>query len=294
MASEVIASKARGNTKTRAYQLTLNQPERLQELLTNLRTYKSLDYYMVSALEEGDKTHHKHYHIYIHFTNLIKLNLKKCCGAHVEKVIGSYNDNLLYFTKKGELTTEWGERPHQGLKTVADLKEMNLEEVPPQYYKIKKEIDAEEKVENEFFNMLEEIEKDELKAPDIIYITGGTGKGKTYKAYKLALEKYPKEKIGKITCKNDFLDIVNKNADCFVIEEFRPSQIKASDFLQLTDKYGYRANVKGGFVSLRPKCIIICSIIRPTEIYKEEVNKQFLRRITETIDLDIDPEALII
>lgn len=76
------------------------------------------------------------------------------------------------------------------------------------------------------------------------------------------------------------------------IEEFRPSQIKASDFLQLTDKYGFRCNTKGGFATLRPEKIIICSIIPPEQIYKEEVNKQFLRRITETIDLDEDEDAL--
>ena len=117
-------------------------------------------------------------------------------------------------------------------------------------------------------------------------------KGQTYSAYKRALKEYPKIEIGKLTLKNDFFDVVNKSAKCYVIEEFRPSQIKASDFLQLTDKYGYRANIKGGFVSLRPEMIIICSIIPPEQIYKEEVNKQFMRRITEQINLDEDIDAL--
>ena len=31
--------------------------------------------------------------------------------------------------------------------------------------------------------------------------------------------------------------------------------------------------------------IIICSIIEPENIYHEEVNKQFMRRITEIINL---------
>lgn len=292
MATEVPATKARGNTKARAYQLTLNQPERLRELLDNMKEYKSLKFYMVSHLEIGEEKQHEHYHIYLHFKTPIKLNIKKCCGAHIEPAKGSYLDNLTYFTKQGELFEEWGEKPHQGAKTVAELKQMNIEDVPPQYYRIKKEIDAEEQDENNFFEMLEEIEKDELKAPKIIYITGGTGKGKTYKAYKIALANYKKEDIGKLTLKNDFFDVINKNAKCYVIEEFRPSQIKASDFLQLCDKYGYRANIKGGFVSLRPEMLIICSIKQPEEIYKEEINQQFIRRITERIDLDIDPDAL--
>ena len=291
MASEVSASEARGNTKARAFQLTLNQPEKLHELLENMKTYKSLDYYMVSHLEKGEESQHEHYHIYVHFKNLIKLSIKKCCGAHIEFVRGSYKDNLVYFTKQGPLTEEWGEKPHQGLKTVAQLKDMNINEVPPQYYRIKKEIDAEEKDKNDFFDMLDEIQNENLKAPEIIYITGSTGKGKTYSAYKIALEKYQKYDIGKLTLKNDFFDVVNKDAKCYIIEEFRPSQIKASDFLQLTDKYGYRANIKGSFVSLRPEMIIICSIIPPEQIYKEEVNKQFLRRITKVINLDFPTEA---
>ena len=293
MASEVKASEARGNTKARAYQLTLNQPEKLNELIENMKSYKSLTYYMVSHLEVGEETNHEHYHIYLHFNNMIKLNIAKCCGAHVEIARGSYNDNLKYLTKQGHLSDEWGDKPHQGLKTIKELREMNIDEIPPQYYRIKKDIDAEKQDENNFLEMLDEIEKDELKAPEIIYITGGTGKGKTYSAYKLALKKYPKGEIGKLTLKNDFFDVINKSAKCFVIEEFRPSQIKASDFLQLTDKYGFRANIKGGFASLRPECIIICSIKKPEEIYKEEVNQQFIRRISEIIDLDIDKDALV-
>ena len=36
--------------------------------------------------------------------------------------------------------------------------------------------------------MLNEIEKDELKGPDVYYFTGDSGKGKTYNAMKKALE----------------------------------------------------------------------------------------------------------
>lgn len=108
MASEAKASEARGNTKSRAYQLTLNQPLRLNELLDNMKTYKTLTYYMVSHLETGEETQHEHYHIYVHFRNMIKLSIKKCCGAHIEPAKGTFNDNLRYFTKQGELTCEFG------------------------------------------------------------------------------------------------------------------------------------------------------------------------------------------
>lgn len=292
MASEVKASVARGNTKARAFCLTLNEINREKELIEGLKTYKTLRYLMIGAIETAPTTGHLHKHVFAYFNNMIKLNLKKCAGCHVEIAMGSFKNNYEYLTKEGPLTYEWGEKPHQGIKTIKELRETPKDEVPPQYKRIKQEIDREEHDKEVFFEMLDEIEKDELKAPSIVYITGGTGKGKTYKAYKIALKEYKKQEIGKLTLKNDFIDIINESAKCYVIEEFRPSQIKATDFLQLTDKYGYRCNVKGGFTTLRPEKIIICSIMKPEEIYKEEVNKQFIRRITERIDLDIDEDAL--
>lgn len=290
MATEVLATHARGNTKARAYCLTLNEVDREQELIDGMKSYKTLRYIMIGALEHAPTTGHEHKHVFVYFNAPIKLNIKKCAGCHVEIAMGSFKDNLAYLTKEGELTYEYGERPHQGAKTVKELKETDIEDIPPQYYNIKERIDRKATEEQQFFEMLNEIKNDELKAPKVVYITGGTGKGKTYTAYKRALQTYDTTEIGKLTLKNDFIDVVNESAKCFVIEEFRPSEIKAADFLQLTDKYGYRANVKGGFVSLRPETLFICSIKRPEEIYKEEVNKQFIRRITEIIDLDIDPD----
>lgn len=290
MATELKTTEARGNTKARAYQLTLNDVSKIEELKQNIMTYKSLRYLMIGAIEKAPTTGHEHVHIYAYFKTPVKLSIKKCCGAHVEPTKGTFNDNLHYLTKDGDLTFEWGERPHQGLKTVKELREMNADEIPPQYYNIKTKIDQKKHDEDVFFQMLDEIKHDELKAPEVVYITGGTGKGKTYTAYKTALKEFEKSKIGKLTLKNEFFDVINENADCFIIEEFRPSQIKASDFLQLTDKYGFRCNVKGGFCTLRPKKIFICSIIPPEQIYKEEVNKQFMRRISKVINLDEDPD----
>ena len=289
MATSSMATFSPGNTKPgskcRHFQLTLNEIEFYDELKQYLT---GLDYnYYVSCLEEAPTTKHEHIHIYIQFETPHRLSIKKCCGAHIEKCYGSPRKNEEYIKKDGNIIDELGTIRYSGnIKTIEDLKEMDIKDVPPNYYNIKKKIDEEENDKITFFNMLDEIKNDELKAPEIIYITGDSGKGKTYTAYKKALEKYDKKDIGKLTLKNDFIDVINEKAKCFVIEEFRPSQIKASDFLQLTDKYGYRANIKGGFITLRPEMIIICSIIHPTLLYNDsEKNKQFIRRITTTIEL---------
>lgn len=183
MATEAMTTQARGNTKARAYQLTLNDVSKINELKENIMSYKSLRYLMIGAIEKAPSTGHEHVHIYAYFKTPLKLSIKKCCGAHIEPTKGTFNDNFEYLTKEGPLTFEWGEKPHQGLKTVKELKQMDIEEIPPQYYNIKTKLDQKQRDEEVFFNMLDEIEKDELKAPSIIYITGGTGKGKTYTAY---------------------------------------------------------------------------------------------------------------
>lgn len=291
LTTEVSTTVVPGNTKTdttfrsRNFQLTLNKKENYNDLINEFKKLKTCKF-LISCLEVAPTTGHEHIHIYVHFEQPYKISkaiLKY--GAHIEICKGSPKQNIAYIEKDGNIIEEWGTRPTQGSRTVGEMKEMNIDEVSPQYYKIKKQIDEDERSKNTFFSMLDEIRNDNLKAPEIIYITGPSGRGKTYKAYKLATEKYKNEEIGKLTLNNNFIDIVNETAKCFVIEEFRDSQIKASDFLQLTDKYGYRANVKGGFVTLRPETIIICSIIDPKNIYHDEINKQFMRRITKHISL---------
>ncbi|QIR82207.1 replication associated protein [Chicken virus mg6_2056] len=285
MATEEWQRNATGNTKSRSVQITLNEVDRYDELMANLETYKSLDYF-ISCEEVAPTTGHKHIHIYAHFKNPIRLSYKKMCGAHVENCRGSPQQNIAYIEKDGNILEEWGKRPNQGVKNIGDLMECSSEEVPANLKNIYDKEKEKRNAENNFKNMLEEIKNDNLKGPKVIYITGDSGSGKTYKAYKLATEQYNTDEIGKITFNNGFADIVNKEAKCFVIEEFRPSDIKGSKLLEFLDKYGCSLNTKGGFAYVRPEMIIIASIFHPKRLYNsEENNKQFIRRISELIEL---------
>lgn len=118
--------------------------------------------------------------------------------------------------------------------------------------------------------MLNEIEKDELKGPDVYYFTGDSGKGKTYNAMKKALELHKKEEILFISFNDNFTHIRGGNRNnpkCIIIDELRPSDIKPAMFLSITDKYGATLNIKGGSIYIRPKTIIISSILDPTQLY---------------------------
>ena len=297
MTAEVMTAEAPGSTiprsfRARAFQFTLNQVEKYDQLKRLLTSLKTLSY-LISCREIAPKTGHEHIHIYAHFSQTYTLSKKiLAIGAHIELCKGSPKQNVDYIKKDGKIIDEIGEIPHQGMHSVRELREANIDDVDPHLYRIKQQIDEEKHNEDTFFSMLDEIERDELKAPEIIYITGGSGRGKTYTAYKTAMSKFEKKDIGKLTLNNDFVDITNKKAKCYVIEEFRPSQMKASNFLQLTDKYGYRCNIKGGFCTLRPECIIICSILPVEDIYRDEHNKQFMRRVTNVVNLGHDDTVL--
>lgn len=288
-----MTSEASGNTKAsaslkaRAFLFTLNQVDKFEQLLTQIKKLKSCDYY-VAALEEAPTTGHEHIHMYVHFENLYKINQKiMMIGAHIDITRGTPQQCIEYVKKNKKILCEYGIEPHQGRpSSIKELRTLPIEEVHPMQYRTWKEINQQQHNEDVFMQMLSEIETDTLQGPKVIYITGPSGSGKTYNAYKHALSKYKKNEIGKLTINNNFIDVVNENALCYVIEEFRPSQIHAADFLQLTDKYGYRANCKGSFITLRPKTLIICSIFKPEELYiREEINEQFQRRITQTICL---------
>lgn len=281
--------------KSRIFLLTVN-PESLKHY-NDIKTYfdglKSCNYYLVVE-HHGQKQ--QHYHIAAQFKNATALSLKRLYGAHVKVgKYGSIQDMVRYckcedvkHKKKGITYTiidEHGEmKIGNRYPTIKEVKEMGRDErdeLPIQYQRIIKDINDEQREEEEFDKMLDEIDNDNLKAPHIIYVHGEPGQGKTYGAYKLALKMFPKSDIGRISINNNFCKITKKYARCYVIEEFRPSQMAAADFLQLTDKYGYSCNIKGGHQFVRPDCIFICSVKHPSEIYKDENNKQFIRRITD-------------
>lgn len=288
MTAEVMTAEVPGNTTTgtpafraRAFQFTLNEICFYDDFIEHLRSLKTCDY-LISCQEVAPTTGHEHIHIYAHFSQTYKLPQKLLkYGAHIEICKGSPKQNINYIRKDGNILDEWGEVPHQGARSVAELRECSIDEVQPQYYRIKKEIDEDAIRVEQFDKMLNEVRNDCLQAPEIIYLSGDTGNGKTYNAIKMATERYANEDISMLQINNNFCTFTRKYAKCLIIPEFRPSQMHASEFLQLTDKYGYDANVKGGFVHIRPEMIIICSILPPTAIYAGEKNKQFLRRITK-------------
>ncbi|OUM69782.1 hypothetical protein PIROE2DRAFT_2206 [Piromyces sp. E2] len=231
----------------KAFLLTLN--------LASLEYYADIKKYLTGLggcafflCTEHIDQENKHYHIYVQYEHSKRLSLRKLYGSHIEKCFGSAQRNIAY--------CKAGDEKHQSLGITTELID---EEGEPRLNGGHWSVSALREMDNP-----DELPADSLRPINVIYFIGKPGCGKTYNAYKYALAHFQKDEITKVTIQNNFFEFVGSNKDkCLVIEEFRPSQLHPSSLLQFTDKYG-------GYKYVKPECIIICSIIDPRRLYREE------------------------
>lgn len=229
MSTEVTSTQSPGNTNTglraRAFQLTLNQIEKYDEIFDYLNSLKSTDY-IISCKETAPTTGHEHIHIYVHFKNARSLCVKKLQGAHVEICKGSPQQNIAYIRKDGDILDEVGTAPRQGARTVKELKQIdNPDELNWNEYNTWNKIHQ---------NMSNDIDIDEWnKEVKVYYIQGPSGVGKTEKAKQIVrenIEKYGR-KINRVKCENNFWIGVGEEAKIAIYDDFRDSHMKALEVL---------------------------------------------------------------
>lgn len=317
MTAEVLTAEAPGNTNTGAYfkarsfQITLNQIQYYNEIkdyLTNLKTFS----YLISCKEYAPTTNKEHIHIYTHFTQSIKLSIKKLKGAHLEKCKGTPEQNIIYIIKNfnkdiiesnfkeykeqyekinkeknNEQSTfldEIGERPHQGKKNY------NYDEV--------NNLTQQDILNNEDLTLIQKktllnIKKDISNQPiklsnyrknvKVYYIYGPSGSGKTNKALDIIQENNYDE-FDEVKYSNGFYIGASGLSKVCLYDEFRASHMSISEFINFIDYNKHNMNIKGGFIKNNYELIIITSIQNPNNIYNnvidnEETREQILRRI---------------
>ena len=74
--------------KGRNFQLTLNEPEKWNDLRLYVTGLSAMQY-IIACKEKAPSTGHEHIHCYVQFKNPTKLVVSKLQGAHVEKCKGS-------------------------------------------------------------------------------------------------------------------------------------------------------------------------------------------------------------
>lgn len=273
------AKVAKLTKSSKAFLLTLNKYEFIQELLCYLRGLHPC--YLLAAREEAPSTGHVHAHVYVQFPNARRLSIKKLLGANCEKCYGSPQKNEEYVKKDGDIICEEGEIRKKGGKSIKDVEKMSPEErkeLPVQLYNIVKKI--------------EELEENDIdpetcfKEVEVYWYWGESGVGKT----RSVMKEIGKEKFNMVKFENGFWHGVGK-AKIALYDDFRDTHMKPTELINFIDYYIHPMNIKGGSVKNQYTKIYITSIQDPEKIYSnmpEEYKKQWIRRIKKIFQLALD------
>ena len=288
MSTTLPGNTIAGNVQGRNFLITIN--EKVIPYTGNIINYmgglKGCIYILVCEHIGQDN---KHYHMYVQYDNCKRISYKKLFGCHVDKCFGSAQQNIAYVKaeddkhKKLNITSkliyEFGEpKLNGGFKTIKEVKEMKIEdrqELPIQYYNIVEKMNMKEEAD---------IDVDELhKDIKVYWIQGPSGIGKTEKAKQIIHDNESKygRKCNMIKYENGFYSGIG-TALVAIYDDFRDSHMKPSEFINLIDYNIHYMNVKGGSVKNKYALIIITSVQRLQDIYRnvyDEPRKQWERRI---------------
>lgn len=283
--------EAKKSYNVRNVQLTLNEVERWDELRDYIKAKPAFQY-GIATLEKAPTTGHKHIHFYVQFSRKCELAASKLEGAHLEICKGSAQSNIEYIKKTkqpekaGEIIFEEGEPKFKGGMTIKEVKEMNpkdREQLPLAYYNIVNKVNQEE---------AKDIKVDEFhKEVKVIYIWGPSGIGKTKKAIEL-IKQAGYSTFNLVKYDGSFWHGVKEQEGAALYDDFRDSHMKPSEFVNFVDYNIQIMNTKGSSIKNKYTFILITSIQDPWGIYanvSEEPRKQWLRRLTEIIEMSEQP-----
>jgi hypothetical protein len=165
------------------------------------------------------------------------------------------------------------------VKTVRELRDADVNGINPFLFRIKKDLDREKagvfSGENVYKNL------------HVYYIHGPSGIGKTKKA----IEMMGELEFNIVKFANNFwLGISDYPVKQCIYDDFRDSQIPASEFVMFIDYNKHSLNIKGGSRINEYTMIVITSVQDPETIYShvgDEPRRQWLRRMC-VIDLGLE------
>lgn len=257
------AKVAKGNTRTLA---TYKKQDKYW-CFTSFDTEMSLKpkknsfiTYIIGGLEICPETKKQHIQGYLECKtkrtiNAIKKELN-CNGLHLEPRLGTQLEAINYCKKDGNIM-EFGEPAKdtgQGKRT--DLIEYKNSVLSGATEKDLMENHFETWIKYEkLSNRIREANLENMPKPKphVMLIYGETGTGKSKIAHIIGeyIETNPFTLTGNVKWWDGY-----KGQECIIMDDYE-GNMPEKEFLQLTDKYRFRAEIKGGFTYIIAKCIII-------------------------------------
>lgn len=289
MESSIESSAHSGNTnlvrlqKSRNFILTLNQIERWE----TLKSYLCERNHTYILCCEHDGPSQPHYHVYIQFPNLTTLDISKLEGSHVEVSKGSAQQNIRYCKAlddkhivlgvHSKVIFEEGKPKLRGgcHITYAQAKTMTqdqIDELGLRDASMVKKIQSEPKPIK-----VAEWRKD-IK---VYYIQGPSGSGKSFTAQDLVVQ-HGYDSFDEVCYQEPFWMGISGQSEACIFDDWRPSTMKASEFIKFIDYNRHTVPIKGGFTINNYKLIIFTSVIPIEQIYASmmgEPRNQWLRRL---------------
>lgn len=233
--------------KARRFQLTLNEYGRFEELKSYLKTLVNLKY-VIACHEVAPTTGHEHAHLFVCFSKTQTLCSSRLFGSHIERCMGSVQQNVDYIKKGGDIIWEEGEAPKGEANVdeswhnfIDQIHEGNVDKDSKMYAKYRHY--AKERI---LELKPKKIYDGKLKHKNA-WIWGPPGTGKSSSARFCD--------ISHVYCKN-----VDKWWDGYdgqkvvIIDDFDPhmSRSLVNDFKKWTDRNPFLGEVKGAHIVINP------------------------------------------
>lgn len=288
--------------------------KRLRNFVFTWNNYSDTDYYGITdeALQgkffsyirigkEVAGTGTKHLQGYAELVHQTSFNSikKKYPEIHFEPRRGTQKQAIDYASKDDKDFFEYGTPSKQGSRTdlhviakrIEDgstMRELILDNAQPLTYKTFKVAER----------MFTYFEKERHTQPEVIWIYGKSGSGKTATAFHLAGgSEGSRDVYVKYGASEKWWDGYDGQPYC-IIDDLRPYMCKYVDLINMLDRYPYRLPVKGAFRQLLAKTFIITSLQHPEimhrldDEWKKEPYRQLARRITKIVNMDWPDQAI--
>lgn len=259
--------------------------------------------YLIVGKEICPETKREHYQGYVRFPNpraltgvrkLFTHKVRTAAGGlgypgHWTPCKGTETDNFNYCSKENNIVIEWGAREddpdaaedkHQGKRN--DIKRVReLIQGGAGMKEVVETINSAQAIKIAE-TMLKYIEPGRSWMPEVIWLYGPTGTGKSKLAFELCPDAWVSGETGR------WFEGYDAHEDV-ILDDFRGDFCKFHVLLRLLDRYPYRVEVKGASRQFLAKRIVITSCHPPHLAYgtrKDEDIRQLGRRIGKIIHLE--------